>query len=70
MVNRGARIVEEALGGQILVSARVWQEIQPELRALGRPHVRDLGEKSVLGLGAERLVEVLPSELAERLHVL
>jgi class 3 adenylate cyclase/Tfp pilus assembly protein PilF len=67
MVNRAARIVQSAQGGQILVSSRVWQEIEPRIQELGEPAVQDLGEHTLRGLRErERLVQILPQSLRQR----
>lgn len=67
MVNRASRVMGAAHGGQILVSSRVWQAVGHRLDELDGCVATDLGEHRLRGLSqTERLVQLLPRELAER----
>jgi serine/threonine protein kinase len=65
MVNRSARIASAGHGGQILVSESTWQMARTSL--VEAPHVSPLGAFKLRGLaGNQRIVQVLPAELAQR----
>jgi class 3 adenylate cyclase len=64
MVNRAARVSQAGHGGQILVSGEVWDAVG---KAAEDVAATPLGRFKLKGLdGAQYLVQVLPSELAER----
>jgi len=67
MVNRSARVMQAASGGQIIVSGPVWRHIQNNLEEFGMPNIETLGEAQLKGLDTpELLTEVLPSSLKLR----
>jgi class 3 adenylate cyclase len=69
MVNRAARVSGVAKGGQIVISDRVYKEIDPIIRRGGLTDVDllFLGEFQLKGLDTkEKIHQILPTELAER----
>mmetsp|Transcript_17001 Transcript_17001/g.23576 ORF Transcript_17001/g.23576 Transcript_17001/m.23576 type:complete len:658 (+) Transcript_17001:2621-4594(+) len=67
MVNRSARVMQYATGGQIVVSGAIWNHINEKLEEYESPSYSMLGEIDLKGLDTpELLVEILPSSLEQR----
>mmetsp|Transcript_17004 Transcript_17004/g.23584 ORF Transcript_17004/g.23584 Transcript_17004/m.23584 type:complete len:599 (+) Transcript_17004:2-1798(+) len=67
MVNRSARVMQAASGGQVLVSRPVWRAIQDASDKIGEIHSFTIGEIELKGLDKpELLTEILPVSLSHR----
>eukprot|EP01063_Lacrimia_lanifica_P014788 TRINITY_DN2133_c0_g2_i2.p1 TRINITY_DN2133_c0_g2~~TRINITY_DN2133_c0_g2_i2.p1 ORF type:complete len:2057 (+),score=546.29 TRINITY_DN2133_c0_g2_i2:112-6282(+) len=66
MVNKSARISSVATGGQVVMSAGVYEQCKADLER-EKAHVKDLGSFELKGInGKTQIYEVLPKELRAR----